>query len=94
MSLNNGELIGAPCEIRPGPFPHERLIAVDAESGLLWGFADSNNLQTIDGERGFIKGVVVDVSRDPVEVRVFGEFFWTSGGVMRVRRELLKRLVA
>jgi len=91
MSLQNGEMIGAPCEIQPGPFPHEQLVAVDAEDGPLVGFADPKDLHVIGGARGFIKGIALDVSKDPIAVWVFGSFFRTSG-FMRVRRELLKRL--
>ncbi len=93
MSLNNGEIVGAPCSIRPGPFPHERLIAVDAESGPLVGFADPGDLHSVDGERGFLKGVVIDMSTDPVAVWLFGSFFRTSG-LAHVRRGLLTRLEA
>jgi hypothetical protein len=94
MELHNGEIVGVPCSIRTGHFPHERLIAVDADSGPLVGFADPKNLQTIDGERGLIRGVVVDTSKDPVVVRLFGEFFRTAMGLTHVQRELLTRLEA
>jgi hypothetical protein len=72
MNLHNGEIVGAPCEIRPGLFPHERWIEVHADSGPLLGLADSENLQTADEKRGFIKGVVLDASKDPVVVRLEG----------------------
>jgi hypothetical protein len=94
MNPSNGEIVGAPCEMRPGLFPHERWIEVDAEPIPLLGFADIKDLQTTNDERGFIKGIVVDVSRDlVVGVRVFAEFFW-SGTLVYVRRELLTRLEA
>lgn len=93
MSLQKGATIGAPCEIRPGHFPHERMIAVDAEDGPVVGFADLKNLHGIDGKRGFIKGVAVDVSTDSIAVWLFGEFF-RSSGFMHVKRELLTRLEA
>jgi hypothetical protein len=93
MSLQKGETIGAPCEIRPGHFPHERMIAVETEDGPYVGFADLKYLQVIDSRRGFIRGIAVDVSTDPVAVQVFCEFFQSSG-FMRIRRELLTRLEA
>ena len=42
-----------PCEVRPGPFPTERLVRVESEEGAWVGFVDVKHLKdrdTIEGE--------------------------------------------
>jgi hypothetical protein len=79
MHIINGEIIGVPCSIRPGPFPDERFILVSAADGPLTGFADQADLQTHDGEHGLLRAVVLDASAEDVKVHLFGSFFRTSG---------------
>ncbi len=93
-TFNNGEIIGVPCSMQPGPFAHERVICVDATDGPLTGFADQVNLQSCDGKSGFIKAVVLDASSDAVKVRLFGSFFRTAVGLAYVRRTGLTRIAS
>ena len=91
-TFSNGEIIGVPCSMQPGPFAHERVICVDATDGPLTGFADQVNLQSGDGKRGFIKAIVLDASSDSVKVRLFGSFFRTAVGLAFVARPGLTRM--
>ena len=79
MNLSKGEIIGVPCAIHPGPFPHERFILVNSTDGPVTGFADQADLRIDDGERGLLRAVVLDASQDAVKVHLFGEFFRTNG---------------
>ena len=93
MTFKNGELIGVPCSIQPGPFPDERFIAAETAHGLLSGFAKQADLQVDDdGENGLVKGIVLDAGKDSVTVRLFGSFFATALGIASVRPSGLTRL--
>ncbi len=94
MTFEKCELIGVPCEIGPGCFPHERMISVETESGNLLGFVKRTDLETSDEERGYIRGSVVDTSSDSLTVRLFGEFFNSAMGIVSVRRDGLIHLAA
>ncbi|MEJ0037545.1 MAG: hypothetical protein WDO68_15970 [Gammaproteobacteria bacterium] len=93
MNINNGEIIGVPCSIQPGPFPHERFILVNAADGPLTGFADQADLHTDNGERGLLRAIVLDASKEAVKVHLFGSFFRTSG-LAHVPRRGLAAMVA
>jgi hypothetical protein len=93
-TFEEGDLIGVPCTIRPGPFPNERLIAVETDNGLFYGFANEGNLRTYDGEQGFLEGVVIDASSESIVVRLFGSFFRTAMGLAYVRRDGVTRIAA
>jgi hypothetical protein len=94
MAFKEGEIVGVPCTIQPGPFPNERLIAVETEDGPFSGFAKQSNLRSDDGEQGFVEGVVIQASRDAIVVRLFGSFFRTALGIASVQRSRLTRIEA
>jgi len=94
IAFKEGELVGVPCTIQPGPFLDERLIAVETDDGLFSGFAKQSNLRSDDGERGFVEGVVIAASTDSIVVRLFGSFFRTALGIASVRRSGLTRIAA
>ena len=94
MTFKQGDLIGVPCSIQLGPFSDERLITADTEDGPLSGFVRLPNLETTDGQRGLVKGAVIDVRTDSVTVRLFGSFFTTAMGITSVRRNGLMPLAA
>jgi hypothetical protein len=94
MTFKEGDLVGVPCSIQLGPFPDERLIAVETEDGPLAGFVRSSNLQTSDGQHGLVRGAVIDVSRDSITVKLFGSFFTTALGLASVRRSGLTHISA
>jgi hypothetical protein len=93
-TFKEGDLVGVPCSIQLGPFPDERLIAVETEDGPLSGFVKSANLQTADGEHGLVRGAVVDASSDSIVVRLFGSFFTTALGFALVKRSGLTHITA
>ena len=46
MALKPGALIWLPCEVKPGPFPNERLVKVASRAGEDWvGFVDVRYLK-------------------------------------------------
>lgn len=92
--FKKGELVGVPCAIQPGPFPHERVIAVETDDGVFSGFAQRSHLRTEDGERGYLEAVVIQASRDSIVVRLFGSFFRTAVGIASVPRTGLTRIAA
>src|SRR5262245_47407602 len=94
MVFKEGELVGVPCTIQPGPFPDERLSAVETDDGPFSGFAKQSNLRTENGEQGFVEGVVIEASSDSIVVRLFGSFFRTALGIASVRRSGLTRIAA
>ncbi len=94
MIFKEGELVGVPCAIQLGPFPDERLITVETQDGLLSGFVKQGNLRPTDDEHGFVKGLLVGVSKDSVTVKLFGSFFTTALGMASVRRNGLTRMAA
>jgi hypothetical protein len=93
-TFKEGELIGVPCTIQPGPFADERVIAVETEDGLFVGFAKQSNLHTDDGEGGYLEAVVIEASSDSIVVRLFGSFFRTAMGLASVPRSGLTRVTA
>lgn len=94
MTFKEGDLVGVPCSIQLGPFPHEKLITVETPQGLLSGFVQETELAQKDDKRGLVKGRVMHIGRDSVTVRLFGSFFTTAMGLMSVSPGSLTRLVA
>ena len=94
MTFKRGELIGVPCSIQLGPFPDERLVTVETDAGIISGFVKEDNLETSDGERGLVKGTVVDATDDSITVKLFGSFFTTAQGVASVKPDSLTHLAA
>jgi hypothetical protein len=95
MMFNEGERVGVPCTIQPGPFADEKLITVEAKDGPLSGFANQANLLPADEQgHGFVKGIVVQSSTDSITVKLFGSFFTTALGMASVRRNGLTRIAA
>lgn len=48
MSLNKGDLLYIPCEVKPGPFSHERMVLVREEVGAReewFGFVETMFLE-------------------------------------------------
>jgi hypothetical protein len=91
--FNEGELVGVPCTSQPGPFPDERLIAVETHDGLLSGFVKQDHLHVAD-DRVFVMGVVLEARDDSIAVKLFGSFFTTAAGLAFVRRHGLTRIAA
>jgi hypothetical protein len=94
MSYAVGELVGVACSIQLGPFPDERLVTVETETGRISGFVKQGNLKIENPDQGFVKGTVVETDDDSITVKLFGSFFTTAQGVASVRADHLTRLAA
>lgn len=73
-----GAEIAIPCEVNPGPFSNEKLISFETLNGPISGFVRESELKQVD-EDWFVKGVILKVGYDALEVMVDGSFFTTNG---------------
>lgn len=79
MGIEIGQAVGIPCDVGQGAFPNEHLVTMITTDGPVSGFVTTDNLARIEGDRGLLKGVVVQVGEETVTVRVRGSFFTTTG---------------
>ncbi len=62
MTIEVGKKIWVPCEVKPGPFPDERMFRVKLESEEWLGFVPVKFLKdSIDQGKTFIEAIVVSV---------------------------------
>ena len=73
-----GEIVGIPCEVGPGPFSHEKLIAFKSLHGQISGFVRTLDLRQVE-DQWQVRARVLEVKDDYMAVWVWGEFFQTSG---------------
>jgi hypothetical protein len=82
MGIDVGELIWVKCEVKPGPFPDERVVLVDTLDGPWVGFVDVHSLaDPAKSGKTSVRGVVVEVKRDTLLVRLPGHS--TAGRMIR-----------
>ena len=75
-----GDLVGIPCEVKPGPFSGERLISFDSLDGPVSGFVLEEELKKQRGDdQWLVRGRVLSVKPDEIEVWIDGSFFTTNG---------------
>lgn len=74
-----GQLIRIRCEVQKGAFPTEMMVTFDTVDGPISGFVRSENVEQIEGDEGYIRGVVKEVSGEILTVMVYGSFFTTNG---------------
>ena len=70
MTVTLGGRIWVPCEVKPGPFPDERLVRVSSPGTNEWvGFVPVDALQKdiFEGST-FILGTIVDIKGDSISV--------------------------
>ena len=69
-----GERIWVKCEVKPGPFPDERMVLVDAIDGPWVGFVKLSSLQDpVDHGETAVVGVVVGIGGESLTVRLPGD---------------------
>lgn len=78
MELSTGDVVGVPCQVKPGPFSNELLISFDTISGAISGFVRENELRQ-EGEKWYVRAVVQSTQPDSITVRIRGSFFTTNG---------------
>jgi hypothetical protein len=77
-TINVGEIIKIPCEVKPGPFSDEKFISFETLDGIVSGFVAARDLQEKD-HHFFVSGVVREIKLDQIVVIVRGSFFQTNG---------------
>ncbi len=73
-----GDVIGVPCQVRPGPFSGERMIAFDTVYGPVSGFVRNNELRE-EPDHWYVRAVIEAVENDQLSVWIRGSFFTTNG---------------
>jgi hypothetical protein len=93
MNFETRDLVGIPCEIALGAFPHERWIQIETEEGPFIGLVEKEgNLQTSDDKQGLVMGIVINSSAESVTVKLFGSFVRSALGFVSVDPKKLVRL--
>ncbi|MCI0490393.1 MAG: hypothetical protein L0229_27685 [Blastocatellia bacterium] len=74
MTLNVGRHIWVPCEVKPGPFPDERMVRVQSKLGDWVGFVPATSLKepVLTGET-LISALIIDVRDGRFSARIPGE---------------------
>jgi hypothetical protein len=77
-SVSVGSNIQLRCDVKPGPFEHERMVSFEAIDGHVSGFVKTSELSQIGAYR-YVRCVVEAVFEDDVTVRCRGDFFTSNG---------------
>jgi hypothetical protein len=85
-AISAGAKINIRCEVRPGPFSGEKLVSFSSLEGPISGFVKEREL-TLVGEKWLLNGIVQEVFRDSILVKVRGSFF-TTNGIASISRDL------
>jgi hypothetical protein len=74
MGFEAGRLVWIPCEVKPGPFPDERMIRIPSERGEWVAFVHVNELRKpiCDGST-FVRAVILSVEGGRFNARIAGE---------------------
>ena len=74
MNYEPGRQIWIPCEVKPGPFPDERMVRIDSDGTSWVGFVPVESLQEpVTHGQTFVRAVIVSVEGKRLAVRVPGE---------------------
>lgn len=73
------EIVGVPCEISSGAFSEEKFITLKSAEEIITGFVNNKLLYNIEGDRGYVYGVVQEIKEGMINVWIEGSFFNTSG---------------
>ena len=77
--LERGQVIGVPCRVFPGAFPHEAMVIIETMTGEVSGFVRRDELTRIEDDHGYVRARIVNVSEDTISVLLKGSFFTTTG---------------
>ena len=81
--FRRGQIVNIPCNVQQGAFPHEVLVTIHTDRGVVSGFLNSSSVIRQNG-RDYVQGVVIEASAESVQVRVPGSFFTTAAGLTTV----------
>lgn len=77
--FKKGTVVAIPCTVQPGAFPMEKLVSIQSLFGIITGFVPSDSQSYVQGDQGYIRGIVRKVQADKVLVEMKGSFFTTTG---------------
>jgi len=73
MPLSVGREVWVPCEVKPGPFPDERMVRIRTDQAHWVGFAPLSALRDqIPSGPTYIRTLVVEVTGDSFTARPLG----------------------
>lgn len=74
MGYQAGRLVWIPCEVKPGPFPDERIVRIRSEHDEWVGFVSVDALRTpvVEGHT-FVRAVIMQVEGSRFNAKVAGE---------------------
>jgi len=79
-AFKKGDEIEIPCAVEQGAFPTEVLVSFNTVEGPVSGFVRKEFVSRVDqGGKGYIRGIVREVSSDVITVLLKGSFFTTTG---------------
>ncbi len=84
MTFKKGDIVNIKCEARPGPLD-EVAITISSDAGIVSGFVKRSLIETRGGN-SYVRGKIVKVDGDMVEVQIPGSFFTSARGVTSVPR--------
>lgn len=74
MGIQKGRLVWIPCEVKPGPFPDERIVKIRSERGEWVAFVPADALkEPITEGSTFVRAVIVRVQGNTFNAKVAGE---------------------
>lgn len=95
MGWKVGRIVWLPCEVKPGPFPNERMIRVASDQGDWVGFVPVDSLrEPVEKGNSSVRAVLVDVEGDGFRARIAGEPVASSFFEGRLSRVQLAALSA
>ncbi len=77
--FSQGDAVGIPCDVGHGAFADEYLVTILTVTGPISGFVTRDDFYDIEGDKGNLRGIVIDVAEDTVTVKIRGSFFTTTG---------------
>ncbi len=73
MSLAPGSRIWIPCEVKPGPFPDERMVLVASDGAEWFGYVNVRHLRDgVQEGRDAVMATIVEVRGDTFTARIRG----------------------
>ncbi len=77
--LKPGDRVAIPVTTKTGAFLSERFISLESLHGPVSGFVHADEIFDVEGDRGFIRGLIEEIRDDAILVRISGSFFTTTG---------------
>ena len=74
MIFKKGQKIFLPCEVKPGPFPDERMVRIQIDGEEWYGFVHVSMLtEKIQEGKSMIRVEIIDIKDNHLYLRIPGE---------------------